>query len=315
MFHRHDGRAASREQRPMRAPSAHARTSRRPCKSTAHGQKKGDFEYESCDSFCSLQSARIHCNLCRCRECSSCATSVRNMSGQRAIWRASAGWCAAMLRRPTHLFRRMWASEPWARMTRSATQSGRPCWEVHREQRRRDAVLPGFFFEHALNGSFCQTNWYEGHAGALGEVDRPPQYLQAAPALLGFDAGIHRYCLTRLSPSERQQHAATNPGGTRKGGAVARACVAANQNILNMVGRRATSRVLHFESPRWLNAERAGRLEGAICATGALFLHAGACPTIFAAISSGKCVQPRGCSLARTATRASVLQARRRGCR
>ena len=65
----------------------------------------------------------------------------------------------------------MWAAESWAPM-----ESGKPaCWE-----RRRDAphrrLKPEVYFEQAENGTFCKTNWYEGHAGRLGQPELLPDY-------------------------------------------------------------------------------------------------------------------------------------------
>ena len=174
----------------------------------------------------------MHCNLCRCRTCDFCATSVCNGTGSRADWYVGSGWCDTMLRRPSSLLRRMWAMEAWGSMKRGVPA----CWEMQRDRPSVRLASPNDFFRAAERGDFCASNWYEGHPGSLGRVGQPPEYpATLAPALLGFDEGIHAFCSAELAPAERAMYV-TGRDGKLKRGAVARACVAASKNILNMVG-------------------------------------------------------------------------------
>lgn len=111
------------------------------------------------------------------------------------------------------------------------------CWETHRDRPGVRLAAKDDFFRDAERGSFCTSNWYEGHGGALGRVGHPPTYAHPAPALMGSDGGIHAFCLAQLPDSDRTRYA-KGLNGVLKGGVVAKACVAASHNILNMVGRR-----------------------------------------------------------------------------
>ena len=181
--------------------------------------RPGDTSDERCERFCELRSARQHCLWCKCRSCSFCLTSAAagptasgradlsghvdssgsfSRSSHRAPhWKASAAWCSAMLRRPTSLFRRMWTTEAFARLK----PGEKGCWSRVRD-RRRSRQSSRDYFDRALNGSFCETNWFEGHAGPLGEEGNSLHFRRPAPALLGTDASIHSYCLRRLPQQE-----------------------------------------------------------------------------------------------------------------
>jgi hypothetical protein len=118
-----------------------------------------------------------------------------------------------MLRDPTHLFRRMWSAEAWARMRPGAAA----CWERKRDDPRAHITAEAFF-EETRGGTHCDANWYEGNSGPLGEPShRAPLY--EAPALLGFDESIDEAC--------------TNLDGQH-----AESCVHANMNILSLYGDR-----------------------------------------------------------------------------
>ena len=216
--------------------------SRTPCvpavRTNGAGKPRRDSPYEACDDFCSATFAKSHCTFCKCKSCSFChAISNGTARAQQALLaqaerrargrELSASWCEeALMRRPTHLFRRMWAAASWAPM-----QPGAPaCWE-----RRRDAphrrLKPVQYFQETANGTHCATNWYEGHAGPLGEAGHLPRFAQPAPALLGYDDGIFEKCAAALPPG--------TPACRRdKPSHVAKCCMAAGFNILNMVGHR-----------------------------------------------------------------------------
>ena len=225
-------------------PDAMAGMARTPCtpKAPANGKKSRDTSFEMCDDFCSATFSRTHCSFCKCRSCTFCKPSNATvMRAERRIRgrELSASWCEdALMKRPNHLFRRMWAAESWAPM-----EPGKPaCWE-----RRRDAphrrLKPRSYFAQAENGTFCKTNWYEGHAGPLGEPGHVPKFGgQPAPALLGYDDGIFDACAAAVA---RQATAGTLSASSRSSpcrrdrpGHVARCCLAAGLNILNMVGHR-----------------------------------------------------------------------------
>ena len=140
----------------------------------------------------------------------------------------TARMCSAMLRDPTHLFRRMWAAEAWGTM-----ENGRPaCWAVQREGWDRHGQPARRFFDQVENGAICGSNWYEGNGGMLGMVGGGPRFPRhpgsdrSTPALFGFDEAIDAHCAFQL-------------GGWDKGpGGHAERCVAANRNILSLYGDR-----------------------------------------------------------------------------
>lgn len=202
----------------------------RRCDPKAHGSKGKDTAYEACDSFCNLQNARSHCRWCKCKACNFCSIGRNSSSGSSGIrWHASSRYCSAMLHDFTHLFRRMWSATAYGRMHTNTPA----CWERQRDHPRRNHPAR-LFFADAYNGTFCRTNWYEGHPGLLGMEGALPRFSQPAPALLGTDDGIHDYCVAQLTTAERARprHRKGAPGH------VANSCMAANINILNMVGHR-----------------------------------------------------------------------------
>ena len=242
-------------------------TSRVPCTPyTSPNRKLRDTNFENCDSFCSATFSKTHCSFCKCRACSFCraptttlrnsgATQLSEQAERRARGRElNASWCDAALMHPssTHLFRRMWAAESWAPM-----EPGKPaCWE-----RRRDAphrrLKPEVYFEQAENGTFCKTNWYEGHAGRLGQPELLPDYDAFAPALLGYDDGIFDKCSAMVGAS---RHDASSPCRRDKPGHVARCCLAAGYNILNMVGHRVPYNLCR--NLEWMLCAVSGKLPG-----------------------------------------------------
>lgn len=124
-----------------------------------------------------------------------------------------------MLRDETHIFRSMWASRPFMKRAK-----GRPnCWDI-----RRDSTWArqpsSAYFEETLRGAHCNTNWYTGNEGELGQVGRFPQFTSnVAPALLGFDETIDSFCNSANKPSNRYWgHAGM--------------CINANLNILSLYG-------------------------------------------------------------------------------
>ena len=209
-------------------------TSSIPCNSRVTSNKR-DSNIELCDDFCSATFAKSHCRFCKCKACSFCAAKFQHNAtlSPRRGRELNAAWCTEALHRPTHIFRRMWAAPSWAPM-----EAGTPaCWERRRDQPHR-RLKPPLFFAQASNGSHCATNWYEGHAGALGEPGRLPRFAALAPALLGYDDGIYEHCAQHVAKSG----AAGRSGGSAcrrdRPGHVARCCLAAGFSILNMVGHR-----------------------------------------------------------------------------
>ena len=146
----------------------------------------------------------------------------------------SSEMCHAMLRDPTHLFRRMWAAEAWAPM-----RGGRPaCWDRKRVKdydEPAESQNASTYFDAALRGDDCRTNWYEGNYGRMGEewlVE--PGYKHEAAALLGFDESIDEYCMDRA------------PGWGRNKGHAER-CIAASASILSLYGERVAA--ARFDPP------------------------------------------------------------------
>ena len=145
--------------------------------------------------------------------------------------------CNAMLRDPAHLFRRMWAAEPWGEM-----DGGRACWEVKRDS-PTEMQRQQTYFDQAADGTHCHSNWYEGNAGQLGNQWKMPRFSSAAPAVLGFDEGIDRAC------------------GNHKGsGNHAASCVRSNMNILSLYGQRVPYNICR--NLEWMMCAALGEIPG-----------------------------------------------------
>lgn len=161
--------------------------------------------------------------------------------------------CNKMMRNPSHIFRRMWSVEPWGRLT---TSSGIACWN-----RRRDApkehALPSTFFSQALNGTYCDSNWYVGHAGQLGKHWSRPHFTAPAPALLGFDDSIANFC-----ESKARMLVGRRAPLPRKGGSDGhiRLCLLANMNILNLIAGRVPYNLCR--NLEWQVCAATGKLPG-----------------------------------------------------
>ena len=99
--------------------------------------------------------------------------------------------CEAMLRDPSHIFRRLWAAKPYAFRHR-----GQPtCFERSRDEEGNRPIDPRVFAEETRNGTHCDVNWYEGNEGLLGAAGRTPYFSNTiAPALFGFDESIDKFC-------------------------------------------------------------------------------------------------------------------------
>ena len=95
--------------------------------------------------------------------------------------------CDAMIRNPSHLFRRMWAAEAWGRMEHGA------CWDSRRDDASKQQPS-NVYFDETFWGTHCSMNWFEGNAGELGKPGRPPGFSDDAPAMIGFDESINRVC-------------------------------------------------------------------------------------------------------------------------
>ena len=129
-----------------------------------------------------------------------------------------------MLRDPEHVFRRMWTAQGWAR-----TDTSPPCWSVGRDAKH--AQRPEQYFDDALSGRFCSSNWYEGTSdpGSPHEADGDPigvtgpafADFDSYPALLGFDENIDQMCRA--------------PGSS---GGHAQECVKKGLNILSLFSEK-----------------------------------------------------------------------------
>ena len=102
----------------------------------------------------------------------------------------------------------MWAENGWARRShRGDTCFGRG-W-------------PTFDINAALRGSGCERNWLEG-------THERPTFPRPAPALLGFDETIYAFCSAETGLEEGPYWGDNNALATR--------CVAANENVLRVMG-------------------------------------------------------------------------------
>ena len=137
--------------------------------------------------------------------------------------------CAAYLRDPSHIFRRMWAGEAWSKMADADGNAGSTaCWLMRRELNAQIRIEPqpaADFFEQVLSGAHCDTNWYEGNVGSLGKRDARPSFPKdEAPALLGFDETLDGFCAAELGGWD--QNGAKDLGHAER-------CVKASYNILS----------------------------------------------------------------------------------
>mmetsp|Transcript_14645 Transcript_14645/g.43663 ORF Transcript_14645/g.43663 Transcript_14645/m.43663 type:complete len:438 (+) Transcript_14645:1-1314(+) len=130
--------------------------------------------------------------------------------------------CQQMLHDPNHIFRKMWAADPWTRL-----KPGRAsCFEKERDNKERFQDIETYFRE-AKDGVDCHTNWYEGNQGELGIPGAIPKFTGRAPALLGFDETIDGFC------NYAKKYTKNNKYFGHAGN-----CVNANLNILSLYGDR-----------------------------------------------------------------------------
>ena len=125
--------------------------------------------------------------------------------------------CDRLLRDPDHLFRKMWAVPQRVQLRRGE----QACWDVARDDQWKRS---NSYFDDLWDGHYCDTNWYEGRRGDLGEFGRltPFPSDQPAPALLGFDQPIGDFC------AHHQVSQGRFDGW----------CRGANLNILQLLGNR-----------------------------------------------------------------------------
>jgi len=135
--------------------------------------------------------------------------------------------CDAMMRDPTHIFRQMWEARQFMRLRR---EGGIPCFERAREDISRGQASSAFFAD-VKEGKWCDSNWYEGVPGDLGDMNRRPRFSGQAPALLGFDETIDDFCV-----ADHRYHS----NGYYDDWSHAGKCANSNNNILALWGNRLT---------------------------------------------------------------------------
>jgi len=193
--------------------------------------------------------------------------------------------CDAMLRDPTHLFRRMWAAEAWGRMlpgkpscfyvVRDSVKTRQPasayfdaivtgCIALPLSRISRNNMVPSLYAQSQDKGHLtyfveprtcrrdCKSNWFEGNSGALGWYAHPPTFSSDAPAVLGFDESIDRACI------------ASAPAYARHYGHAER-CVKANYNILSLYGDRLPYNICR--NLEWQACAAKGELPGQLSPT------------------------------------------------
>ena len=139
------------------------------------------------------------------------------------------------------LFRAMWGAEPWRKWERGQGLGG-SCFTRVRDDHRLEQPANRYFAQ-TYSGQHCETNWFEGNSGQLGEPHHIPTFHQHAPALLGFDEAIDQYCIGK--------------GG---GGGHAQACIQSSLNILSLYGDRVPYNICrNFE---WQVCAAYGRIPG-----------------------------------------------------
>ena len=103
--------------------------------------------------------------------------------------RLSPTTCDVLLSDPTGMLRQMWSRVGWRQV-----HTSEPCWRWA----GADA-----FFDGALQGTSCSSNWYEGSIGRQ-------QFANDAPAVLGFDDAIGQYCRGLPQSGRRLEGASTD---------------------------------------------------------------------------------------------------------
>ena len=138
---------------------------------------------------------------------------------------------------PHHRFRKLFGKEGW--MLRQEGEDA--CWGED-----------GYSFWRGMWGGVnCGVNWYTGTPGVLGDVgpttkNRMPHFTGKAPALLGFDESIDRYC---------HAHAFQN-------GPHSESCVFANVNILSLYGNQFPAPYNTCRNIEWQVCAARGHLHG-----------------------------------------------------
>eukprot|EP00966_Prymnesium_polylepis_P032617 758587-Prymnesium_polylepis.1 len=135
----------------------------------------------------------------------------------------SSAKCSAMLRDPSHQFRRMWAAAGWGSMDSWQGSQPAACWE--RERSKPNKLLdPSAFFYEVVGGFHCAgTDWYESREIMRDADGIAPVFAAAgAPAVLGFDDSIATLCEQGLHGQPRTNDPANN-------------CWRANLHLLNIV--------------------------------------------------------------------------------
>ena len=157
--------------------------------------------------------------------------------------------CMAMVRDHTHLFRRMWAADAWAKMDNS-----RPaCWGVNRvvpPSGQREPQDSTIFFAETPAGTHCPGNWFEGNPGQLGLEGQTPRFAgKEAAALLGFDETIDEFCASALGGWDH----ARDFGHAER-------CARASINILSLYGHRVPFNICR--NLEWQVCAAQGKLPG-----------------------------------------------------
>lgn len=159
--------------------------------------------------------------------------------------RLDAQKCDALMRDPSHIFRRMWHAEPWR-----FRRDGQPtCFERRRDQKDREQP-PHEYFQETKMGTNCNSNWFEGCPGNLGRVNQPPHFTAMAPALLGFDETIDWFC------NKEHQYFSTGLYGNDHAGN----CANSNNNILALWGDRLQYNICR--NLEWQTCAAQGKLPG-----------------------------------------------------
>jgi hypothetical protein len=128
-----------------------------------------------------------------------------SLSNPQSPFEASSGplsprKCDAALADPHGKFFQMWGGDAWH--LRRLNQ--RACWEDH-------SGGPGSFFSGVFEGDGCDTNWFEGASGALGEQ----VWAQAINGNQRHSAALSGTQRHSAALSGTQRHSAANSGTQR----------------------------------------------------------------------------------------------------
>jgi hypothetical protein len=114
------------------------------------------------------------------------------------------------------------------------------------------------FFSSVGRGGGCDVNWFEGAKGDLGLRQSRPSFDRPAPAVLGFDEDLYRFCSAALGKQEWYDSRGTSDFNDE----LAHRCADADVNILRILSTRSGAGWSMCQNLRWQLCAVHGHLPG-----------------------------------------------------